>query len=77
MSPITSVTVFATIAQVYIVTRRPIDKGKSLFQLVTTTFLSSAKVPASLSLISIPRKQYPVTTDYMFPIVDIIVPVFR
>ena len=57
-------------------TRRPIEKGKSLFQPVTTTFSPSAKVPASLSQISVPRKQYTVTTDYIIPRVEIFGPEF-
>ena len=56
-------TVFTTIAKFEIMTRRPIDKVKSLFQPVNTTVLPSAKVPASLSFISAPRKQSLLTTD--------------
>ena len=49
-------TVFTTIAKFEIMTRRPIDKVKSLFQPVTTTVFPRAKVPASLSSIYVPRK---------------------
>ena len=50
---------------VEIVTISQPDKGKSLFQTVTTKFSPSAKVPASLSPISVPRKQSPVKTYYI------------
>ena len=55
----------------------PIEKGKSLFQPITTTVLPSAKVPPSLSSIYVPRKQSTVTTDYIIPRVDIVGPDFR
>ena len=58
-------------------TRGPVYKGESLFQPVTATVLPSDKVPASLSLISVSRKQSPVTTDYIIPRVDIVGPEFR
>ena len=50
-------TLFSTKLPVDIVTRAPIDKEKSLFQPVTTTFFSSAKLPASISSIYVPRKK--------------------
>ena len=70
-------TVFSTIQSVNILKRRPIDKGKSLFQTVTTTFLSSAKVPASLSSIYVTRKQSTLKTNYIIPRVDIVGPESR
>ena len=50
-------TVVAKIAPVDIVTRRPIEKEKLLFQPFTTTVLPSDKVPSSLSSIYAQRKQ--------------------
>ena len=76
-SNIAAVAVVETIAPVFIVTKIPIKKKKSLFQPVTTTFSPSAKVPASLSLISVPRKKSPATTDYIIPRVEIVGPEFR
>ena len=56
-----------TIALVEIVTIRPIDKGKSIFQPVTNTVFPNTKVPGILSSISAPRKQSPVTNYYIIP----------
>ena len=70
-------TVVTTIPPVDIVTIIPVEKGESLFQPVTTTVFTSAKVPASLSPIYVPRKQSPVQTDYIIPRVDIFGPEFR
>ena len=69
--------VVATRELVDIVTRKPIDKDKSLFQHVTTTVLQGTKVPASLSSIYVPSKKLPVTTYYTIPIVEIFGPDFR
>ena len=74
LSPIAAVTVVATRAPVDIVTRVPIEKEEPPFQSITTTFLPSAKVPASLSSISVPRKPFPVTTDYIHPRLEIVGP---
>ena len=60
-----------------VVTRSPTENGKSLFSPVTTTILPSAKVPASLSPISVPRKKSPSRTDYIIPRVDIVGPELR
>ena len=73
---IAEVTVIATRSHTEIMSRWPIEKGKQLFQPVTTTFLSSDKEPASLSYIYVPRKQSPLTTDYIITIVDIVGPEF-
>ena len=48
-SPIDAVTLVSTKSTVDIVTRRPINKEKSLSQSVTNTVLPNANVPASLS----------------------------
>ena len=76
-SHIAAVPVYATRAPVEIVKRAPIEKCKSPFKPVTTTFLPSAKVPASLSSISVTRKPPPVTTDYIHPRPNIFVPEYR
>ena len=47
-SPIAAETVVATRAPVEILTRRPIDKKKSLIQPITNIVFPSAKAPASL-----------------------------
>ena len=70
-SPIASVHVVDKISSVYIVTREPIDKIKTPFQPVTTTFLPSSKVPANLSSIYEPSKPSPVTTYYIITRYDI------
>ena len=49
-------------------TRAPIKKEKIPSQPVTTTVFPSAKVPALLSSIYVPRKPFPVTTNYIIPI---------
>ena len=53
--PIAAVNILATVSPFEIVTRRPIDKVKSLFQPVNTIVLPSSKFPASLSSIYVPR----------------------
>ena len=53
-------TVAATRAPVYIVTRAPIENKNSLFKPVTNTVLPSAKVTDGLSSIYVPSKQSPV-----------------
>ena len=53
-------------------TRAPIEKEKSAFKPVTTTVFPSAKVPACLLSISVPRKPSTVTTDYIHPRLDIV-----
>ena len=60
---ISAISVVSTISPFEIVTIAPIKKGKTTFQPVTTTFFTSAKVPASLSSIYLPRKPSPVKTD--------------
>ena len=67
-------TVIAARAPVDIVIRRPIEKEKSQFQSVTTTVFPNARVSVSLSSISVPEKQTPVTTDYIIIRVDIVGP---
>ena len=47
-----------TRALVKIDTRSLIEKGKSLYQPVTSIIFPSAKVPASLSSIYVPRKNH-------------------
>ena len=76
-SSISAVNIVSTIAPVDIVTRRLIEKVKSLFQPVATTFLPSYRVPDSLLSVFLPRKQSPVTTDYIIPRVYIVDPEFR
>ena len=58
-------------------TRSPIEKGKSPFQPVTTTVFTSAKVPSSLSSISLSRKPSPVITDFINPRLDVFGPEYR
>ena len=53
-------------------TRTPNEKGKTTFQPINTTFLPSPKLPASLSLIIVPRKLSPVKTDYIIPRFEIV-----
>ena len=73
---IAAVTVFTTKEPVEIVKIKTNWEGKSLFQPITTAVLSSAKLSATSLAISVPRKQYPVTTDYIIPRVDIVGPGF-
>ena len=47
--PIAAVNILATVSPFEIVTRRPIQRGKYLFQAFTTTVLSIAEVSDSLS----------------------------
>ena len=53
-------------------TRTPNEKGKTTFQPINTTVLPSPKLPASLSLITVPRKLSPVKTDYIIPRFEIV-----
>ena len=55
-------------------TRASLEKGKSPFHPVTTTVFPSDKVPASLSSNSIPSKPSPVTADYIYLRLVIVVP---
>ena len=62
-SPISKVPVVDTRAPVEIVTRVPIDEQKNTIPTHYYYIFSSAKVPASLLSISVPRKLSPVKTD--------------
>ena len=56
---------------VEIVTRAPIERGKSPFKPVTATVFPSFKVPSCLSSIYVPRKPSLMKTDYIHPRLDI------
>ena len=70
-------TIVLTRVLIDIVTKIPIERVKVLFQPVTTKLFPTAKVHAILSLIYVPRKNSPVTTDHIIPRVDIFVLEFR
>ena len=53
-------------------TRAPVSMGETPFKPGTTTVFPSAKVPACLLSISVPRKPSTVTTDYIHPRLDIV-----